>query len=125
MRKRNIIPAVLGALAFALTGCGQADEARAEGTAPVYFPVGSTAGSIAEVREALDNDDVRNTVKDNLSLLLSRSEGFDTPFEFERDLFVCELVHPIPADHAPDHPESQPLADCVLQTFEAHQVGRS
>lgn len=118
---------VLAIAALALAGCApaQADAGRVASTAAVErHAVGNTSNSIDEVREALEQDSMRAQVHTNLDPLLSSSEAFATSFEFERDLFVCEQLHPVPADHDVDHPESKPLATCVLQTYEAHQGGR-
>lgn len=124
--KKNL--SALAVLALALAGCAsaQADTNRAAGTATVaHYAVGNTATSIDEVREALKRNDMRAMVHNNIEELLSKSEDFGTSFEFERDLFLCEQIHPIPADHDANHPESRPLANCVLLTFETHQVGQS
>lgn len=118
----------LAVLALALAGCAsaQADTNRAAGTSEVaHYAVGNTANSIDEVREALKRNDMRAMVHNHVEELLSKSEDFGTTFEFERDLFICGQIHPIPADHDANHPESRPLANCVLLTFETHQVGRS
>lgn len=120
--------AVLAVAALALAGCApaHADASRVVSTAAVaHYAVGNTANSIAEVREALNREGMRAKVHANVEELLSNSKGFETSFEFERDLFVCEQLHPVPADHDIDHRESKPLATCVRQTFEAHQVGLS
>ena len=119
---------VLAIAALALAGCvsAQANTSRVAGTADIaHYAVGNTTNSIDEVHEALKHDDLRAEVHENLSVLLTKSEDFGTSFEFERDLIVCEQIHPIPADHEADHPESRPLANCVLRTFETHQVGQS
>ena len=52
--------------------------------------------------------------------LVSNTEFYGTTYEFERDLYTCEQLHPVPADHSIDHPESTPLAECVLATYKAH-----
>ncbi|MFC9934604.1 hypothetical protein [Glutamicibacter sp. NPDC127525] len=52
-----------------------------------------------------------------------KAEMFGTSPEFERDLRNCLKVHPIPADHAPDHPASAPLAECVADVYETHAGG--
>lgn len=124
--KKNLAPLAVAALALAGCAPAQADASRVASTAPVeHHSVGNTANSIAEVREALEQDGMRAQVHTNLDSLLSSSEAYATSFEFERDLFVCEQLHPVPADHEVDHPQSTPLASCVRQTFEAHQAGRS
>lgn len=118
--KKNL--SVLAVAALALAGCvpAQAEANRVVSTAAVaHYAIGNTANSITEVREALNREDMRAEVHDNVEELLSSSEAFETTFEFERDLFVCEQLHPIPADHEPDHPESTPLANCVRSTIEA------
>lgn len=123
--KKNLPALAIAALALAGCASAQADETRVTGSASfVTYAVGSTDNSVDEVREALESDALRVTVHDNLDALLSKSEDFGTSFEFERDLFVCEMLHPIPADHAPDHPESKPLADCTLGTYRAFDSGR-
>lgn len=119
---------VLAIAALALAGCApaQADAGRVSSTAAVeHRAVGNISNSIDEVREALEHDGMRAQVHANLDSLLSSSEAYATSFEFERDLFVCEQLHPVPADHEVDHPESKPLADCVLLAFETHHVGQS
>lgn len=119
---------VLAIAALALAGCApaQADAGRVASTTAVErHAVGNTSNSIDEVREALEQDNMRAQVHTNLDSLLSSSEAYSTSFEFERDLFVCEQLHPVPADHEVDHPESKPLANCVLHTYEAHQGGQS
>ena len=124
----NKNPTILAIAALALAGCApaQADASRVASTAAVeHHSVGNTSNSIDEVREALEHDSMRAQVHTNLDSLLSSSEAYATSFEFERDLFVCEQLHPVPADHDVDHPESKSLADCVRQTIEAHQVGRA
>ncbi|MFJ2318385.1 hypothetical protein ACIOTN_16985 [Glutamicibacter sp. NPDC087661] len=124
--KKNLTPLAVAALALA--GCvpAQADASRVASTAAVKsHSVGNTSNSITEVRDALERDDMRAQVHANLDSLLSSSEAYATHFEFERDLFVCEQLHPVPADHETDHPESRPLANCVRLTFEAHQAGQS
>lgn len=106
----------------------QATETRVAGTADYGFTpdaVGNTVNSIDEVREALNTGAMRGIVRDNLDQILTLSEDLNTPFEFERDLLVCEKLHDLPADHGPEHPESKPLANCVERTFEAYQVGQS
>lgn len=121
----------LSALALtvlALAGCtaAQEDADRVASTVAVeHHSVGGTSTSIDEVRDALEQDGMRNEIRTNLDVLLSKSEAYSTPFELERDLFVCEELHPVPDDHEVDHPESEPLATCVRQTFEAYQVGQS
>ncbi|KWR73303.1 hypothetical protein RN04_03415 [Arthrobacter sp. W1] len=117
----------LAVAALALAGCvpAQADAGRVASTAAVeHHAVGNTFNSIDEVREALDQDGMRAQVHMNLDSLLSSSEAYETAFEFERDLFVCEQLHQVPADHEADHPESKQLADCVRHTYEAHQRGQ-
>lgn len=52
-----------------------------------------------------------------------KAEMFGTSPEFERDLRNCLEVHPIPADHAPDHPAAAPLAECVARVYAAHAGG--
>lgn len=52
-----------------------------------------------------------------------KAEMFGTSPEFERDLRECIEAHPIPADHAPDHPEAAPLAECVADVYETHAGG--
>jgi len=119
---------VLAIAALALAGCvsAQADTSRESSTAvAAHYVVGNTANSIDEVREALERVDIRAEVHNSLEELLSKSEDFGTSFEFERDLFICEQLHPIPEDHEANHPESRPLANCVLLTFETHQVGEA
>jgi hypothetical protein len=122
--KKNLTPLAVAALALAGCAPAQADAGRVASTAAVeQHAVGNTASSIDEVREALEQDSMRAQVHKNLVPLLSSSEAYATSFEFERDLFVCEQLHPVPADHAVDHPESKPLATCVRQTYEGHQGG--
>lgn len=124
--KKNLTPLTVAALALAGCAPAQADANRVASTAAVErHAVGNSSNSIDEVREALEQDSMRAQVHTNLDPLLSSSEAFATSFEFERDLFVCEQLHPVPADHEADHPEAKPLADCVRQTFEAHKAGRS
>lgn len=128
MSKRSITPAVLGISVLLLTGCMQSAEARVAGTAEYQVSpdaVGNTVSSISEVREALETAGMRGAVRNNIDRILTLSRDLNTPFEFERDLLVCEELHPLPADHGPEHPESKPLADCVEKTFQAHQVGQS
>lgn len=124
MRKRITISVVLAAIALATTGCAQATDTRMAGTAEFQVSpdaVGSTVNSIKEVREALETAAMRGAVRNNIDRILTLSQDLNTPFEFERDLLVCEELHPLPADHGPEHPESKPLADCVEKTFQAHQ----
>ncbi|WP_190263645.1 hypothetical protein [Glutamicibacter nicotianae] len=122
--KKNLTPLAVAVLALAGCAPAQADTGRVASTAAVeHHSVGNTTNSIDEVREALEQDSMRAQVHTNLDSLLSSSEAFATFFEFERDLFVCEQLHPVPADHDVDHPESKPLADCVRHTYEAHQGG--
>jgi len=119
---------VLALAALALAGCASAKSDRdpSVSTEQVeHVAVGNTANSIDEVREALERNDMRATVSANLDRILTLSEDLNTPFEFERDLFVCEELHQLPADHGPEHPESVPLATCVENTFQAHQIGQS
>lgn len=124
--KKNLTPLAVAALALAGCAPAQADAGRVASTAAVeHHAVDNTANSIDEVREALEQDSMRSQVQTNLDSLLARSEAFATSFEFERDLFVCEQLHPVPTDHEADHPESTPLAQCVRGTYEAHQAGRS
>ncbi|GAA3305557.1 hypothetical protein [Glutamicibacter nicotianae] len=124
--KKNLTPLAVAALVLAGCAPAQADAGRVASTAAVeHHAVGNSSNSIDEVREALEQDSMRAQVHTNLDSLLSSSEAYETPFEFERDLFVCEHLHPVPADHEADHPESNPLATCVRHTFEAHQIGRS
>lgn len=127
MRKVLVAIAVT-ATALAGSGCVSANghQDRAVGSAEVaHYAVGNTANSIEEVAEALKDQSIRANVHSHLGELLWKSEDFNTSFEFERDLFVCEQLHPIPADHEADHPESKSLADCVMLAFETHQVGHS
>lgn len=49
-----------------------------------------------------------------------KAEMFGTSPEFERDLRECLEAHPIPADHAPDHPASAPLTECVADVYAEH-----
>lgn len=126
MRNRSIVPTALG-ISVLLSGCVQATEPRVAGSAeyPVTVDaIGNTTGSITEVREALTTDTMRTNVHDNLDTILTLSEDLNTPFEFERDLYVCEELHPTPADHGPEHPESVPLAACIEDTFTAHQIDK-
>ncbi|UAV84816.1 hypothetical protein BV113_00220 [Glutamicibacter phage BIM BV-113] len=126
MRKRITITVVLAAIALASTGCAQATDTRIAGTIePTRHVVGNTVNSIQEVREALETAVMRGAVRNNIDRILTLSQDLNTPFEFERDLLVCEELHPLPGDHGPEHPESKPLADCVEKTFQAHQVGQS
>ncbi|UTM47081.1 hypothetical protein [Glutamicibacter mysorens] len=124
--KKHLPVLAIAALALASCAPAQADAGRVSSTAAVeHRAVGNISNSIDEVREALEQDGMRAQVHTNLDSLLSSSEAYETAFEFERDLFVCEQLHPVPANHETDHPESKPLADCVRHTFEAHQVGLS
>lgn len=52
-----------------------------------------------------------------------KADLYGTSPEFERDLRGCLEVHPIPSDHAPDHPAAAPLAECVADVYEAHAGG--
>ncbi|MGH3651579.1 hypothetical protein [Glutamicibacter sp.] len=52
-----------------------------------------------------------------------KASMFGTSPEFEQDLRNCLEAHPIPADHAPDHPASAPLAECVADVYAAHTGG--
>src|SRR5690606_22910662 len=52
-----------------------------------------------------------------------KADQYGTSPEFERDLRDCLEAHPIPADHAPDHPASAPLAECVTDVYAAHAGG--
>lgn len=126
MRKRHIIPAGLGISALLLTGCAQAQatETRIAGSAAYEVTpdaVGNTVNSIREVREALNTETMRASVRANLDRILTLSQDLNTPYEFERDLFVCEELHPLPVDHGPEHPESEPLTACVENTFNAYE----
>lgn len=124
--KKNLTPLAVAALALAGCAPAQADTGRVASTAAMeHYSVGNIVTSIDEVREALKQDTMRAQVHTNLDPLLARSEAYGTSFEFERDLFVCEQLHPVPADHEADHPESKPLATCVRHTYEAHQAGLS
>lgn len=49
-----------------------------------------------------------------------KADLYGTSPEFEHDLRGCLESHPIPADHAPDHPVSVPLAECVADVYAAH-----
>ncbi|MBM7767338.1 hypothetical protein [Glutamicibacter nicotianae] len=49
-----------------------------------------------------------------------KADLFGTSPEFEQDLRECLEAHPIPVDHAPDHPASVPLAACVAGVYKAH-----
>lgn len=49
-----------------------------------------------------------------------KADLYGTSPEFERDLRECIEVHPIPADHTPDHPAAAPLAECVADVYAAH-----
>lgn len=49
--------------------------------------------------------------------LEAKAEMYGTSIELERGLHECEQEHPIPVDHAPDHPASEPLAQCVAEVF--------
>ncbi|PRB78267.1 hypothetical protein CQ012_02440 [Arthrobacter sp. MYb214] len=52
-----------------------------------------------------------------------KADLFGTSPEFEQDLRGCLEAHPIPADHAPDHPAAAPLAECVADVYETHAGG--
>ncbi|MGO4297118.1 hypothetical protein [Glutamicibacter sp. MCAF14] len=52
-----------------------------------------------------------------------KASMFGTSPEFEQDLRECLEAHPILSDHAPDHPASAPLAECVARVYEAHAGG--
>lgn len=52
-----------------------------------------------------------------------KADLYGTSPEFEQDLRDCLESHPIPTDHAPDHPASGPLAECVARVYEAHAGG--
>ena len=54
---------------------------------------------------------------------LELCDQYGTSPEFERDLRYCLEAHSIPADHAPDHPASAPLAECVADVYETHAGG--
>ncbi|WP_404285236.1 hypothetical protein [Glutamicibacter arilaitensis] len=92
--KTTSIAMAIGVIAVALVGCTPADRA----TSTVEYTTGQK--------------------------LQAKADMFGTSIELERGLYDCEQAHPIPVDHAPDHPESVPLADCVKLAFEAHQAGR-
>ncbi|MGV2853746.1 hypothetical protein ACNPON_18665 [Glutamicibacter sp. AGC13] len=49
-----------------------------------------------------------------------KADLFGTSPGFEQDLRGCLEAHPIPADHAPDHPAAAPLAECVADVYAAH-----
>lgn len=46
-----------------------------------------------------------------------KADMFGTSIELERGLYDCQQAHQIPADHAPDHPVSVPLAECVSRVY--------
>lgn len=52
--------------------------------------------------------------------LEAKAEMYGTSIELERGLHDCEQAHPIPVDHAPDHPAAAPLAECVADVHAAH-----
>lgn len=49
-----------------------------------------------------------------------KASMYGTSPEFERDLRECLEALPIPSDHAPNHPASAPLAECVADVYAAH-----
>ncbi|MGP5689751.1 hypothetical protein [Glutamicibacter ardleyensis] len=51
--------------------------------------------------------------------LQAKADIYGTSIELEQGLYDCEQAHPIPADHAPDHPSSVPLAECVAKVYGA------
>ena len=104
MRNRFIVPALV--VGLALTGCAASAD---------------TGRSIPEVREALKVESIKDTITAADATLRQNTEFYQTTYELERDLLVCETLHPVPAGHPVDHPESIPLADCVKATFTAYQ----
>ena len=104
MRKRFIVPALV--VGLALTSCAAtADAGR----------------SIPEVREALKTQSIKDSITGADAMLRQNTEFYQTTYELERDLLVCETLHPVPAGHPVNHPESVPLADCVKGTFDAYR----
>lgn len=47
-----------------------------------------------------------------------KADLYGTSIELERGLHECEQAHPIPVDHAPDHPAAAPLAECVAAVYQ-------
>lgn len=52
--------------------------------------------------------------------LQAKANMYGTSIELERGLYRCEQAYLIRADHAPDHPASAPLAECVAEVYAAH-----
>lgn len=52
------------------------------------------------------------------SQLQAKADLYGTSIELERGLYECEQAHPIPVDHAPDHPAAAPLAECVAAVYQ-------
>lgn len=46
-----------------------------------------------------------------------KADMFGTSIELERGLYNCQQAYQIPADHAPGHPVSVPLAECVARVY--------
>lgn len=121
--------ATSAAVALLLVGCApaQADTVRDVTSEPFEsVAVGDVTESLPEVREALTEYDMRVVVRDTMTELLDASATFETSFEFERDILVCELLHQVPVDFDDptydDYPEGDALSDCVNGTIAAHEM---
>lgn len=126
MKKLLATGAITGLL---LTGCTPAyaeSDRVAESVEYVSVPVGDVSNSIPEVADALESYDMRVIVNDTLTELLDASATYETSFEFERDLLVCEQLHVTELDPSQenygDDPEAEPLSDCINLTISAHEM---
>ncbi|WP_346921936.1 hypothetical protein [Glutamicibacter creatinolyticus] len=110
-----------------LAGCAPATAATFEAPEPTpEIAVGSTLRAIPEVRDALHAPEMRGIVADTVAELLGASEEYETPFEFERDVLVCEqLHHPALSEDDPEYfsdPVASLLSDCINATISAYDL---
>lgn len=103
-------------MAIALTACTPASATE----------VGGIDNSIQEVALALQSDDMRQVITDTAQELRDAATEFGTTFEFERDVLVCEQLHPTALDETdPNYetdPEAIPLSDCINGTIASHDM---
>lgn len=86
----------------------------------------TSPNSIPEVQTALANPVIQQVVSDTHKELVDTADKYDTSFDFERDILICEQLHPTVI--SPDSPlygydpQAQPLSDCLNLVISAYDM---
>lgn len=111
----------------AATGCATAPTERvAETTAATIPAIGLLDGSnsIQRVRTSMTDPEIQQAIVNTERELRDAATEFDTTFEFERDILICEQIYvtlePAGSPAYFDDPTATALSECINLTIAAH-----